>query len=51
MTTHSPFASPALRIGAAVAGSLVVLLVVVAVVRPEMMHMGMIRNLFVGFGL
>jgi hypothetical protein len=40
-----------LRIGLIVAGGLVGLLLLLAVVRPEMMGMAMIRNLFVGFGL
>lgn len=52
MNVTSPAASrPALRIGAAVAGGLVILLAIVAAVRPEMMGMAMLRNLFVGFGL
>lgn len=40
-----------MRIGFTVGGTLVLLLAVVAVVRPEMMSMSMVRNLIVGFGL
>ena len=45
------FHNPAARIGAALAATLVVLLVVLAIARPDMMSMAMVRNLFVGFGL
>lgn len=40
-----------MRLGVAVGGAFLLLLVILAVVRPEMMGMGMIRNLIVGFGL
>jgi hypothetical protein len=42
---------PAFRVAAAVLSGLVLLLVVLAVARPEMMRMAMLRDLFVGFGL
>ena len=43
--------SPAFRIVGITVGTLAVLLVVVAVVRPDMMTMHAMRQLFVGFGL
>ena len=48
--THTPDRS-GLRIGLALGGTLIGLLIIVAVLRPEMMGMAMIRNLIVGFGL
>ena len=48
LTRHSP----ALRIAATVAGGLLLLLVGVALVRPDMMAMvPMLQRLVVGFGL
>ena len=44
-------ANPAQRIALALGATLLVLSVVIATVRPEMMGMAMIRNLIVGFGL
>ena len=50
MTTLARTDHTALRIGLAVGGALLGLLVIVAVLRPEMMGMPMIP-LIVGFGL
>ena len=43
--------NPAIRIGAAIAASLAALLILAAIIRPEMMTMPALRNLIVGFGL
>ncbi len=39
------------RIGAAIGGTFLLLLAIMAVFRPEMMSMQAMRNLIVGFGL
>ena len=42
---------PGLRVAAAVAGTLVLLLALLAIVRPEMMGMAMLRRLMSAAGL
>jgi hypothetical protein len=53
MHMNSIAANPVIRIGAAVTGGLVALLILGAVVRPDMMTdgMAMLHHLIVGFGL
>jgi hypothetical protein len=53
MQTEATAQNPAVRIAVVVACGLVVLLALGAVIRPDMVHMGMAmaRRLIVGFGL
>lgn len=53
MRNDAAAANPAIRIGAVIVGGFVALLVLGAVIRPDMMTGGMtmLHNLIVGFGL
>ena len=50
-TLRSNAAHPGVRVGLAIVGTAAVLLTAMVVIRPDMMGIPMVRDLFVGFGL